>query len=656
MEPRDIRGFSAPGLDLELLLQAMDSLNDGVMVTDAEQRIVAVNTAVCTMTGYTREELVGSTARRLQGPGTQPERLAEIRHAVRTGGRFVGELVNYRKDGTLYWNGMSIAPILRDGVPTHFVSMQRDITNFVAQRTAVEIEHVTTEMMLSVARALSGPTEGRDVTQIIADAVPALWGAERSVFVLWDAVRDRFVVASMHGWDGVIAEELAQWEGTRSDSTDLTALMDSGQPALVKRRSSEWARSVIDHFGFEAMAVVPVQISGRFLGILIGHWAHTPPPGSVDDTLLDRMTGLAGLAGIALDQARLQQAIDWSSLHDPLTRLANRRMLEQHITEALDDLGERGESGEVTVLACEVDRFARISDSYVTDAVDSLLREIAERIMTAARPAGFVGRLGGESFAIVVRGAPHVAEAVAADVIRAFEDPFRVGDDTVHVDVSLGSAASADVTISDAARKEPFHAMAAQRLVSLASADLKARRGNGVVDGLPGDPDEARLDTDIRSAVRNGEIEVHYQPQVRFSDGALVGVEALARWNHPVLGQVSPARFIPLAELNGVIREIGRFVLETACADGARWTAAGHPIEVSINVAVHQLEDPGFADTVMRVVEATGFVPQRLTIEVTEPASSPIAVSPRCSCSASAISVSRSRSMTSAPGSRHSRN
>lgn len=603
------------GIDVDLLLRSLDSMRDGILITDQHEKIVAVNEAACRNTGYSREELIGQTCRLLQGKGTQPELIAEMGRVVSTGGEFIGEVLNYRKDGTPFWNGISIAPVLDDGEPVLWVSMQRDITGFVAQRTAIETEHATTAMMLSVARALSGPTTGAEVAQIIADAVPGVWGADRSTVLFWDAATGRFVMAAISGWDGAIADALSVWESTPHDSPDLATLMESGLPSLLSRTSSDWARSIIDDFDITGFAMAPIEVSGRFLGVVGGHWSRTPPPLELDDTLIDRMTGLAGLAGVALDQTRLQNAIEWSTTHDPVTGLANRRLLEEQITAELRDLAENG-GIDVTVLACDVDRFTRIAEAYPTAVVDSVLREIAARFLNTLAPGEFVARLGDDDFIVVTRAQPEDAEGTAMRLLDAFVAPFMIGDDTVHAGITIGGAVSADV-----ARSGPSGDTAvtpAQRLISLALADLKSRSRNTGPGAMSVDPEESRLDTDLRSAVSKGEIAVHYQPQVKVVDGQLVGVEALVRWNHPTLGQISPVRFIPLAEFNGVIREIGRFVLETACSDAARWAAAGHPIEVSVNVAVHQLEDPGFADIVRRTTEAAGVPPERLTLEVTE--------------------------------------
>ncbi|WP_403022587.1 EAL domain-containing protein [Salinibacterium sp. GXW1014] len=604
-------------IDVSLLFRALDSMGDGIVVTDAQERIVAVNDAIVRTTGYTRDELMGANFRILQGRDTQRDAVKALRDALDRGDRYVGEFVNYRKDGSAFWNGISVAPVMKAGRLTHWVSMQRDITDFVAKRTAIEREHSTTTMMLSVARTLSEPSGGRNVTQVIADAVPAVWGVDRSSFVLWDEVGERFVIASMSGWDGVLAEQLMNWEGTRSESTDLTRIMDSGQPALVTRASSQWARSVMEDFDVDAMAVVPVKIADRFLGIIAGYWSLSPAPRILDDTLIDRMTGLAGLAGVALDQARLQQAIEWSTSHDPVTGLPNRRMLEEHVTEQLTALAEHG-GDDVVVLACDVDRFTAISDSYPTAVVDSMLREIAARLVSTIGEDGFVARLGRDDFMVAMRARPEDAEALVSRLLDAFLAPFSVGDDTVHAGLSIGGAASADVAPSPHEPVETFGPTAGQRLISLALADLNARR---IAEGArqnAANPEDAGLDSDLRSAVRNGEIEVYYQPQVRLDDGALVGVEALVRWNHPRLGQISPVRFIPLAEYNGSIRDIGLFVFETACADAARWAASGHPLEMSVNVAVHQLEDPTFSDRVVRTASTHGLPNERLTLEVTE--------------------------------------
>src|SRR5690606_19847967 len=166
-----------------------------------------------------------------------------------------------------------------------------------AKRTALDSAHTTTAMMFSVARALSGPNQGRDVAQIIADAVPTVLGCDRSTVLLWDAVTRRFVMAAASGWDGEAGEQVSRWVGTRVESPDLATIMDSGRPALLPR-SSPWARALMEQFHFNGIAVAPITVSGRLLGAVSGQWSRTPPPVELDATLNDRMTGLAGLAGV----------------------------------------------------------------------------------------------------------------------------------------------------------------------------------------------------------------------------------------------------------------------------------------------------------------------------------------------------------------------
>lgn len=599
-------------IDVGLLIAAIDALYDGVVITDAERRIVAVNDAICRMTGYRREELIGSTWELVEGPATQGGVKTAMELAVSRGETFVGELLNYRKDGTPFWNGLSLAPVIRDGQTTHYVSMQRDITDFVAERAASENEHTTTAMLLSVARALSGRTAGPDVAQIIADAVPAVWGSDRATVLLWDDTNDCYVMAATSGWEGSVGDDVKAWEGTRENSPDLTRIMETKRPALLDR-TSPWARELMDRFGFAGLVVAPVIASGHFLGFVSGQWSSTPPPVTLDHTLTDRILGIAGLAGVALDQTRLQEAIAWSVTHDPVTGLPNQRMLEDHIVAELEDLGTHG-GHDVTLLACDVDRFSRVSSTYPVAVVDSTLREIASRLTSAMGPDTFVARLPGDAFMIVLRCSPEDAERAAGRAIEAFLPGFAIGDELVQMGIHLGGVSSATPDLAGSSSPRTT----SHRLISLALADLEERRAVLAKTPSSQDPDASRLDTELRNAVANGEITVHYQPQVRLADGGLAGVEALVRWKHPQLGDISPVRFIPLAEYNGTIREIGRYVLETACRDAARWREHGHPIEVSVNVAVHQLDEPGFADRVSRTVAAAGIEPHQLTIEVTE--------------------------------------
>ena len=312
-----------------------------------------------------------------------------------------------------------------------------------------------------------------------------------------------------------------------------------------------------------------------------------------------------------------EQELAHQALHDTLTGLPNRALLEDRLIHGL--AGSRRRGSQLGVMFLDIDQFKMVNDSLGHSAGDDLLRHAAERIAGAIRPGDTVARFGGDEFVVVCDDVSAIeTEQVAERVLLALSLPLHMGNQEMHVTASLG------IAIADE------HATPESLLRDSDSAMYRAKeRGRGRIEMF----DEAlrlnakrRLATAsaLHRALEREEFVVHYQPVVDLTTGAMVSAEALVRWQHPEHGMVTPDEFISLAEETGLIVPIGARVLQQACEDLAEWhqldasSGSGSTLSIAVNLSVRQMLAPGIAELVADVLTRTGVRPADLCLELTE--------------------------------------
>lgn len=305
-----------------------------------------------------------------------------------------------------------------------------------------------------------------------------------------------------------------------------------------------------------------------------------------------------------------------SATHDTLTGLPTRGVLLERLEREL--AREAAQDEQVAVLFLDLDNFKLVNDSLGHDSGDEVLREVARRVGGCVRDGDTVSRFGGDELVILhPRAQGRSEDELGQRMLAALTDPIHVAGREVVMSASIGVAIcarggqtaeqllrDADTALYTAKRRgrnrmerfnEELHAHVARRL---------------------------RMETDLRAALRAGELYVHYQPQVSLVTGHLVGVEALARWQHRELGPISPAEFIQVAEDSRLIDELGRQVLRTSCRQLAEWRRARpeRPLTATVNVSPRQLENPEFVVELRLILAETGVDPASLCLELTESA------------------------------------
>lgn len=325
------------------------------------------------------------------------------------------------------------------------------------------------------------------------------------------------------------------------------------------------------------------------------------------------------MLGMALDvteRKAAEQALQRLALHDTLTGLPNRSLFNDRLRHARERAERR--DGDVAVLFLDLDRFKVVNDTLGHPAGDELLRRVAERVRGATRGEDTVARLGGDEFAILLEGLASRQDTVttAERVLDALEPPFDVGGTTVRQAASLGICLGADV---------PDRADDLLRFADVAMYRAKERDRSAYHVYDPGvDAEPTALlhrKNDLARAIREDELELHYQPVVRVDAGSVVGLEALVRWRHPERGLVPPGEFIPLAEETGLISELGDWVMRRACRQAERWRREGvseRAFTTSVNLSGRQFDDPRMVENSLEILDACGLPLSRLMVEITE--------------------------------------
>jgi diguanylate cyclase (GGDEF)-like protein/PAS domain S-box-containing protein len=315
------------------------------------------------------------------------------------------------------------------------------------------------------------------------------------------------------------------------------------------------------------------------------------------------------------ERALYEERLSQQAFHDALTGLPNRALFQDRLEHALRQRGQT-----VGLLFVDLDHFKVVNDSLGHDAGDQLLCEVAQRLAGCLRDGDTLARLGGDEFTVLMPNlADHGdAELVARRIESRLEPPFELPRQAVFVSASIGIA-------TGVALQDRSEALLRDADAAMYEAKARGRSGHAVFDPTMHTRAVTRLavETDLRRAIDNDQLELHYQPIMWLGGHQIVGMEALVRWRRPDGTLVPPAEFIPIAEETGLIRSIGRWVLHEACRQLARWRselpqAAG--LSMSVNVSARQLQDASIVEDVESVLRETGLDPGSLILELTESA------------------------------------
>ncbi|KAF1005771.1 MAG: putative signaling protein [Luteibacter sp.] len=432
------------------------------------------------------------------------------------------------------------------------------------------------------------------------------------VLAVWSAFpesdHDPELVARV--WNGM---EQVEWAEAADISLLKVCLGGEAISRLVEGQVTPWTDPLVDSLGLEPFAFIPLLDERHTVlgAMLAGSRAHGGA-GRMLETAL-RAVGARFAASLELRRSREQGRA--RGLIDPLTGLPNRLLFNDRLDTTIREAQRTGEC--FAALMVDLDRFKGINDTLGHAVGDQVLAAVARRLRASVRGSDTVARYAGDEFTMILR---HIVkrddvQRIAEKVVQAMEVPLDLGDGSeLQATVSVGIAFFPD----DAVEGELLLHHADEAMYGAKSLG----RNNYQVYAANLDASQQQqieLKARLRHAVRNGELRVFYQPQVAAVTEDIVGMEALVRWEHPELGMISPAFFIPLAETTGLIVPIGEWVLRTACEQAKLWEDRyGLGLRLGVNLSAVQLMQPNLAVTVATVLKETGLDAARLELEVTE--------------------------------------
>jgi diguanylate cyclase (GGDEF)-like protein/PAS domain S-box-containing protein len=513
-------------------------------------------------------------------------------------------------DGTDRWVHVNLQGSTENGVATVRATV-RDETTRKSAALRLELAH-------DIARELAGDAAPESAVAFILASIGAQLGWHAAV--CWH-VDDEAIVRCMGAWavagDAPSQEfvaEMRDFRGPRQGG-NLDAAWASGNPLWRvipsgNAASHAWHRDrVAGRCGLQAAVVVPV-IAGTKL-VSLEFFNRTAI--GIDRDTEGFMRSIASQLAQYLQRKQAEGALRHVASHDALTGLANRPLLHERLTHAIQHAQRR--QMRVAVLFMDLDRFKHINDSLGHSAGDVLLRSCAQRLRDGVRNTDTVARFGGDEFVVVLEDLNTANDVIAplTKVLSRFNMPFEVNGRELHTTASIGISVfpddgqdvetllmNADAAMYRAKEKGPgnHHFYSAQMNVQ--------------------SHERLALESCLPRALERGELFLVYQPKLDLASGRVTGVEALMRWHHPSMGLISPLQFIPIAEETGLIAGFGQWALQVACRDARKWQDRGRRVQVSVNLSARQLDRPQLAQEVAQAIAEAGIEPGQLELEITE--------------------------------------
>lgn len=589
---------------LYLLSLVVDTTDNAIIITDASWSIIYVNDGFTQMFGYSAQDVVNKTPIDVLAPYFTHSRIAAIRRQLLKSNAYHGQEFGYDRGGQRVWCNVTTYPVNDvHGHMTNTVSVMIDVT---LTRMHEVLRHKMLEAMVREESLETLMNLACVEVQRIAPEVIATVLRVDGQGLLHTLAAPGLPIAYSKALDGTPI-------GPESGSCGAAAF--SGEPVMVSDIASHpfWDgfRELALPLGLKACWSTPIKCTdGRVLGTFAFYYRDSREPSPLHYLLVNACIHLCALA-LEREESRLH--IRQLAFYDDLTGLTNRNLLHARAEQAIAQASRHQSS--LAVIFIDLDRFKQVNDSLGHPAGDEFLRVIARRLSECRRESDIVSRLSGDEFVLVL---PQCTLVHATDLIEQLRvrlcAPCQVSGVTLKPSMSIGVSMFPE----DGRTME----------VLLHRADMAMYQaktsGRGSVcffsDGLDQlAKGRLRLEAALREAIDGEALHLVYQPQIDLCESELYGIEALARWTHPQLGEISPASFIPLAEECGLIGEFGLWALRESCRQLAAWRKQGLRVPtVSVNMSPTNFHNRNLSNIIVRTLEEHGLQAKDLTLEITE--------------------------------------
>lgn len=521
-----------------------------------------------------------------------------------------------RKDGGLRWLHDRATPVRDEGGRIiRFDGLARDITETKIQAEKIarlsRIREVLSGINSIMLRATDEATLYREACRIAVESgyfrlawvgVPT---PDRSRLkpVAWEGHDDGYLEEISGSLDDLAEDPGAAMRALRTGAPFVSN--DVANDPAIRFKEQALAR------GYRSLVVLPLIVESEPAAILVLCGAET---NIFDQEEIALLKALSGDIAFALDSLAKERRLHHLAYYDSITGLSNRQLLNVRLEQELAHNQRLDQP--LTVVFVDLDNFKVINDSLGHGTGDRIIRLIGERIQACASANDIVARYGGDEFVVVTSGSEDVANGsgLCQRLLAAVSEPMNLDDRVFHVTCSVGASVfPQDGKDPETLLRNADAAMHRAKALGRNQFHYYAEEMNAVAT------EHLVLDGQLRQALEKHEFSLHYQPKVHIADGTISGFEALLRWNHPTEGSISPVKFVPILESNGLIVPVGEWVLRTVCAQIAAWIEARlQPVPIAVNVSTRQLRSAAMSRRMMEIVREYAIPPGLIEIEITE--------------------------------------